>query len=124
MDSFSDFLLGLGSFSAAFYCFVLGRKVRRYEKIDSDIRSAITCMSDQVSILSRALDRTRASAKMSTDEMLALTEKAERFTKRLELLIAALHDLPEENSSIVCDPRFIDDVTKTPKFLRASSGRE
>lgn len=95
MDFLADLLLASGAFGAAAYCLVLARRLRALTRLDSGMGSAIALLSAQVDELARALAATRAAAQAASGGLSAQTERAEGAARRLELLIAALHDLPE-----------------------------
>ena len=52
-------------------------------------------LSVQVDDMTRALENARTAASGSADGLHALTARAEGVAVRLELLVAAMHDLPD-----------------------------
>ena len=56
---------------------------------------AIAVLSAQVDDMTKALDRARATAGNSANGLETQTQRAEVAAAKLELLIAALHDLPD-----------------------------
>ncbi len=98
MELISDILLGSGALAATIYCFVLSRRLKRFNQLESGMGGAIAVLSAQVDDMTKALNRAQATAAISADQLKALTERAERGAERLELMLAALHDLPENES--------------------------
>lgn len=95
MGFLSDLLLAAGAFGAAAYCLVLARRIKALTALDSGLGQAIALLSAQVDDLGRALVQARDGASAASGQLGAQTERAEAACRRLELLVAALHDLPE-----------------------------
>jgi len=95
MELISDILLGGGAMAAALYCFVLSRRLKKFNQLESGMGGAIAVLSAQVDDMTKALTRAQATAAISADQLKALTERAERGAERLELMLASLHDLPD-----------------------------
>jgi len=95
MELISDILLIAGAVGAAFYCFVLSRRLSRFTNLEKGVGGAIAVLSAQVDDMTRTLSQAQGSANGSTVTLQALTERAEDVARRLELLLAAMHDLPE-----------------------------
>lgn len=95
MQFISDILLGAGAFGAAIYCYVLADRLRRFQTLESGMGGAIAVLSAQVDDMTRALDKARGAAGSSAAGLEALTLRAETVAARLELMVAAMHDLPE-----------------------------
>lgn len=91
----SDVFLGFGALAAAGYCFVLSRRLKRFNQLESGMGGAIAVLSAQVDDMTKALERAQATASLSAEQLRALTERAEAGADKLELLLASLHDLPE-----------------------------
>ena len=96
MEIVSDILLSAGALGAAFYCLVLSRRLRSFNQLENGMGGAIATLSMQVDDMTRALGSARSTAEVSTDRLAALTDRAAGATQQLELLLAALHDLPDE----------------------------
>ena len=96
MELIADMLLAAGAFGAAVYCFVLSRRLNRFTQLENGMGSAIAVLSAQVDDMTRALARAHDAAGGSTLRLEDLTQRAETVAARLELLVAALHDLPEQ----------------------------
>lgn len=95
MGFLSDLLLAGGAFGAAIFCLVLSRRLKALTALDSGMGAAIAVLSAQVDDLSRALARAEAAANGTSGRLSAQTERAESAARKLELLVAALHDLPQ-----------------------------
>lgn len=100
MEFIADILLGFGAISAAFYCFILSRKINRLKGLDQDLGGAIAVLSKQVDEMTQVLTTAQSSATESADDLAAKTASAAAVTERLELMIAALQGLPDEDVEI------------------------
>ena len=95
MDLISDMLLVAGSFGAAVYCYVLSTRLKRFTTLETGMGGAIAVLSAQVDDMTVALDKARAAANGSAESLEALTARGEAVARKLELLVASLHDLPD-----------------------------
>jgi len=95
MDLIANILLIAGSFGAAIYCWVLATRLKRFTTLESGMGGAIAVLSAQVDDMTVALEKARGAANHSAESLEALTARGEAVAKRLELLVASLHDLPE-----------------------------
>lgn len=95
MELIADILLIAGAASAAFYCIVLARRLNRFTNLEQGVGGAIATLSAQVDDMTRTLTDAQGSARGSTATLADLTARAEDVARRLELLVAAMHDLPE-----------------------------
>lgn len=91
----SDILLGAGALGAAAYCAVLARRLKRFNNLENGVGGAVALLSAQVDDMTRTLDLARKAAGHSSDTLSALTERAESASHKLELMLAALNDLPD-----------------------------
>ncbi len=96
MAMISDMLLVAGAFAAALYCAVLARRLRRFTDLEHGVGGAVAVLSAQVDDLTHALGRARGAAAESVAQVSEATMRAEAATKRLELLVASLHDLQDQ----------------------------
>ena len=94
MEFIADILLAAGAIGAAFYCFVLSRRLSKFNDLESGVGGAVAVLSAQVDDLTKALERARVGADKETDKLEELTERAEVASKQLELMMASMHDLP------------------------------
>jgi hypothetical protein len=96
MTTIADILLAAGALGAGFYCLVLARRLRRFTDLEKGVGGAVAVLSAQVDDLTRLLARAQSQATASVGALGAASDRAEAAGKRLELLIASLHDLSEE----------------------------
>lgn len=90
----ADILLIAGAAAAAFYCIVLARRLKRFNSLENGMGGAIAVLSTQVDHMTKTLEVAQSTAVGSTDSLEALTVRAEEVARRLELLVASMHDLP------------------------------
>lgn len=95
MQIASDILLGAGALAAAAYCIVLARRLKKFNNLENGVGGAVAVLSAQVDDMTRTLDKARKAAALSSATLTALTERAEDAARKLELMMASLHDLPE-----------------------------
>jgi len=95
MNEIANILLAAGTLGAGFYCMILSHRLRRFTDLEKGVGGAVAVLSAQVDDLSRTLTRAQAAANASVSGLAATSDRAEAAGKRLELLMAALHDLPE-----------------------------
>jgi hypothetical protein len=95
MTLIADIMMAAGAFGAAVYCYVLSARLKKFTTLESGMGGAIAVLSAQVDDMTRALEKARAAANDSADGLHARTSRAEAVATRLELLVAAMHDLPE-----------------------------
>ncbi|MEQ8900961.1 MAG: hypothetical protein RID11_10175 [Roseovarius sp.] len=99
MDLIADILLVAGALGAGFYCYILARRLSRFNDLETGVGGAVAVLSAQVDDLTRTLHAAQTTASDSTQSLDGLTERAESVAKRLELLVASMHDLPGEEQS-------------------------
>lgn len=99
MELIADILLGAGAIGAGLYCLVLSRRLKAFNRLESGMGGAIAVLSAQVDDMTRALKAAQGAAGESTRVLGETTERAERAAARLELMLATLHDLPEEGNA-------------------------
>lgn len=91
----SDILLGAGALGAALYCVVLARRLKRFNTLENGVGGAVAVLSVQVDDMTRTLDAARKAAGDSSRTLTDLTSRAEASARKLELMMASLHDLPD-----------------------------
>ena len=96
MDLIADILLAAGALGAAFYCFVLGRRLNRFNNLEKGVGGAVAVLSSQVDDLTKMLEAAQRTASDSAESLQDTTQRAAEVAKRLELQMAALHDMPDE----------------------------
>lgn len=95
MDFIADIFLAVGAFGAAIYCWVLGRRLKRFNDLEKGVGGAVAVLSAQVDDLTRTLSAAQSTAAKSSQDLTELTRRAEEMSRRLELQMASLHDIPQ-----------------------------
>jgi hypothetical protein len=116
MDLIADILLVAGSFGAAVYCYVLSGRLKRFTTLESGMGGAIAVLSAQVDDMTVALEKARGAANGSAESLEALTARGEAVARKLELLVASLHDLPDPKAASPKQPA--EDVPEEERRLR------
>lgn len=137
VDFVADILLIGGAVAAAFYCFVLSRRLRRFNDLDKGVGGAVAVLSGQVDDMTKTLKSAQSAAGKSTESLQELTSRAEDVARRLELMLASMHDLPVSqdvaetpanvpNDSIEAEPDATEDSDiEEPVFTsRANSEKD
>lgn len=96
MAIISDILLAAAALGAMFYCIVLSRRLSRFTDLEKGMGGAIAVLSAQVDDMTRMLKSAQGTASNSANSLGELTHRAEDAARRLELLVASMHDLPGE----------------------------
>lgn len=99
MNLIADALLAAGAFGAAFYCYILQGRLQRFTALESGMGGAIAVLSAQVDDMTRALQAAQATAGQSNAALEAQVARAEAAAARLDLMLAAMHDMPEAGPS-------------------------
>ena len=94
MDLIADILLAAGAIGAGFYCFVLGRRLKKFNSLEQGVGGAVAVLSAQVDDLRTTLEAAQKTAAASAETLSDLNVRAETISRRLELQMASLHDLP------------------------------
>lgn len=95
MAMIADILLVAGALGAGLYCLVLSKRLTKFTDLEKGVGGAVAVLSAQVDDLTRTLREAQSTATFSTDTLEALTIRADGVAQRLELLCAAMHDIPE-----------------------------
>jgi chromosome segregation ATPase len=102
MDLIADILLAAAAVGASIYCIVLSRRLRDFKNLETGIGGAVAVLSSQVEELQSTLAQSQKTAQASADTLTELSKRAEETSKKLEIQIASLNDLPknviEENT--------------------------
>ena len=124
MDLISDILLLAGSFGAAIYCYVLSARLKKFTTLETGMGGAIAVLSAQVDDMTVALDKARGAANGSAESLEALTARGETVARKLELLVASLHDLPNPKAApslpVTEDPK---EDERRLRFVRRRASR-
>lgn len=116
MELISDILLVAGSFGAAVYCYVLSNRLKRFTTLESGMGGAIAVLSAQVDDMTVALEKARGAANGSAESLEALTVRGEAVARKLELLVASLHDLPDPATSPAPAPATVRSADDEPRL--------
>lgn len=119
MALIADFLVAAAGFAAAFYCFLLSRRLKRFTALESGMGSAIAVLSAQVDDMTQALAKAKASSEQSSVRLDQQVARAEAAAARLEVLMASLHDIPDNASA--SDPT--DEEDRRVRFVRKRPDR-
>lgn len=95
MELIADILLVAGAIGAGFYCFVLARRLNRFNDLEKGVGGAVAVLSAQVDDLTKMLDAARVASNNSGGALEDLTSRAEQVAQRLELIMASMHDVSE-----------------------------
>ena len=118
MTLIADILLIAGALGAGFYCLVLARRLRRFNDLEKGVGGAIAVLSAQVDDMTKALGAANEVSKTSSQSLESLTGRAEAVARRLELLVASMHDLPKpEVRTDVDRPKSQEDEVPQTLFL-------
>ncbi|SEQ01359.1 hypothetical protein [Thalassovita taeanensis] len=116
MDMIADILLVAGALGAGLYCYILARRLSRFNDLENGVGGAVAVLSSQVDDLTRTLSAAQQTASASTSSLDGLTDRAENVAKRLELLVASMHDLPDAAPEPTSHPE--------PMFVRHAGPRQ
>ena len=122
MELIADTFLAAGALGAAFYCFVLGRRLKKFNSLEKGVGGAVAVLSSQVEDLKQTLETAQRTAAASAETLTDLNVRAESISKRLELQMAAMHDLPEEEAPKQQDTEVVGPPAGEPMFMRHAAG--
>ena len=91
----ADILLVAGALGAGFYCFILAQRLNRFSDLEKGVGGAVAVLSSQVDDLNKSLQSAQSVSAASSTALDQLTNRAEDVSKRLELLMASMHDVPD-----------------------------
>jgi len=124
MALIADILLVAGALGASVYCYVLAQRLKRFNDLENGVGGAVAVMSAQVDDMTKTLSAARETTGKSNDALEQLTKRAEDAAKRLELMLASLHDLPAGPSNERAAPGVTEEdaaeppAPKGPMFVR------
>ena len=125
MDLIADILLVSAASAAAFYCFVLSRRLNKFNDLEKGVGGAVAVLSTQVEELKNTLEAAQDTAANSAETLTDLNIRAETTSKRLELQMAALSDMPQSDApetKIDPEPTTTPESTGNLMFKRHASG--
>ena len=121
MELIADIFLAAGALGAGVYCFVLGRRLNRFNDLEKGVGGAVAVLSVQVDDLTKTLTAAQTTAANSAQTLTELTQRAEDMSRKLELQMASLHDIPDaptHNSSSIRTTAASPQTTAEPMFVR------
>ncbi len=93
MEMIADIMLAAGAIGAAFYCLVLGRRLKRFNNLEKGVGGAVAVLSAQVDDLTKTLTSAQGTAAQSAETLTELAKRAEDISRTLELQMASLRDV-------------------------------
>ncbi|WP_425044961.1 hypothetical protein [Primorskyibacter sp. S87] len=123
MELIADILLLAGALGAGLYCFILSRRLNRFNDLEQGVGGAVAVLSSQVRDLTTTIEDARSASSQTTLELQQLTERAETAAQKLELMMASLHDVPLAEASSE-QPVRAREPNSTPMFIRHDSNSE
>lgn len=96
MDQIADILLAGGAIGAGFYCYVLSRRLTRFNDLEKGVGGAVAVLSMQVEELKATLGEAKAAATEANADLKSTTDRAESLARRLELGLAAIDRDPAD----------------------------
>ena len=124
MEMIADILLMAGSFGAAIYCYVLSTRLKKFTTLETGMGGAIAVLSAQVDDMTVALEKARQAANGSAESLEGLTARGEAVARKLELLVASLHDLPDPKAPPKPTIEEAQDEERRVRFVRRRTGRD
>ena len=104
VEMIADILLVAGALGAGLYCYVLARRLSRFNDLENGVGGAVAVLSAQVDDLTRTLQAAQKAANGSSKSLEDLTDRAESVSRKLELLVASMHDIPEQDEQPSAQP--------------------
>jgi len=87
------------------------------------VGGAVAVLSAQVEDLTKTLSAAQSTALVSAETLSDLTVRAEEMSKRLDLQMASLHDIPEPAVTPQKPDKLVDSPSTTqPMFMRRAGG--
>jgi hypothetical protein len=99
MPELADFLLAAGAIAACTYCLVLSRRLRRFTDLEDGVGGAVAVLAGQVDDLSRTFAGAQSATRNTAATLGEVCDRAEAAGRRIELLLAAMHDLPDPQAA-------------------------
>lgn len=124
MDALANILSIAGALGAAFYCFTLSHRLRRFTRTEDGMRGAVAALSAQVDGMTAALKFAQEAAGQPTARHDDLTRRAEEAARRLELMLAALHDIGVDDDTAAADRRVIRSRRRSPRGPDGTVGQD
>ena len=126
MELIADMMLVAAALGAGLYCVTLSRRLTRFNSLENGVGGAIAVLSAQVDGMTKTLETASSTAKDERETLYELPERAEDVAKKLELLVAAMHDLPvgpnEVEAPPTAPPEEADDTAPNAIFQSKRAG--
>ncbi|MFK7975707.1 MAG: hypothetical protein AB8C02_06200 [Halioglobus sp.] len=113
MDMIADILMIAGAMGAAFYCFILGRRLKKFNNLEAGMGGAVATMAIQVEDLKKTISGSIENAQIASKDIESVTHRAEDVKRQLELQIAALHDIPLQKNAV--QPEATTEILEVPQ---------
>lgn len=117
MDLIADILLVAGALGSGFYCFVLAKRLNKFNDLEKGVGGAVAVLSSQVDDLNKSLLAAQNISATSNAALDDLIVRAETVSQRLELLMASMHDVPDPVVNQK-PPQSPSTATSQPMFAR------
>lgn len=114
VEMIADILLVAGALGAGMYCYVLARRLSRFNDLENGVGGAVAVLSAQVDDLTRTLQAAQKAANGSSKSLENLTDRAESVSRKLELLVASMHDIQDQDEQPPSQP----EESQAPLFAR------
>lgn len=88
----ADILLAVAALGAAAYCRVLAQRLKRLANTDDGLGGAISTLTVRLDEIKSTLDAVSGTADRQTENLTRLTTKAESAARKIEILLAGLHE--------------------------------
>ena len=125
MQLIADIFLAAGAFGAAIYCYILALRLKKLQTLETGMGGAIAVLSAQVDDMTRALEKAHGAADRQVKSLETLTQRGEGVAARLELLLASMHDLPQEPIQPKTGARqSIEETEKRLRFVRRKPAQD
>ncbi len=122
MSLIADILLIAGAIAAAFYCFILSRRLSRFTNLENGMGGAVAVLSVQVDEMTKALEEAQRTSRGSAESLEQLTTRAEAAASRIELILASMHDISDADPDT--DPNGSGRSVKRSRRARTHPGSE
>lgn len=123
MSLISDLLLLSATIAAFLYCFILSVKMKRLREKEAQYSVALNKVTSQVDRFVNQIECAKNTLKNVEHEFNSRIEKGASLSRRLELLIASLHDIPEFDNEPV-DSEVIQEASTAVPFLRGARAQQ
>lgn len=99
MELIADIFLVAGALGAGLYCYILSRRLSRLNDLENGVGGAVAVLSAQVDDLTKSLADAQQVAAASQYNLSDVTGRAEDAARKLELMLASMHDLNERENA-------------------------